>query len=225
MHVLISPPERFRMGLRRYAAPNPIGLALRLHPEAQSGLSIVKCFRFFLTLFSFISVGFLLQSQAQADFLYNFAPQSSFQLINTAADGSVVTQSNGFVLTGGNTGSGLPGSTDYVATATQGGVVNFTWLYASADQPTFDFSGYLLNSNFFPLADTNGESGIGGFSIQTGDQYGFRVGTADNTGERGILTVTSAPMTTAPEPGTAAMLLTGIGLTFLIRRRLTEVNR
>jgi hypothetical protein len=170
---------------------------------------------------------------ARAAFLFGFAPQNSFSLVNTNADGSVTVQSNSIVLTGGNNGSGNPGTTDFVGTAVSSGTVNFNWSYSSLDVPGFDFAGYLLNGNFFPLADTDGQFGVSpcatcSFHINTGQSFGFRVGTADNQGEPGILTVTAAAVTSAvPEPGTASTLLlvTGITVVGRSRRQITNQNR
>lgn len=167
-----------------------------------------------------------LAAQSRAGFIYDFAAQNTFQVFNTNADGSVITQSLSFVLTGGNNGSMAFGTTDYVATATSGGTVNFNWSYSTCsstdppvcDDPTFDFAGYLVNGSFFSLADTNGQSGIGAFAVSPGDTFGFRVGTVDNTGEPGILTITGD----VPEPATSLMLLFVLGMMIAIRRGKSE---
>lgn len=159
----------------------------------------------YASLWALLGLGFSLLPQAQAGFIFDFA-QNGFTLKNTNADGSVIRQNNGITLTGGNNGSGLPGTTDFVANATGAGIVQFQFSFASADTPTFDFAGYLLNNNFTVLADTGGQAGTGMFPVNVGDSFGFRVGTADNTGEPGILTVTSVPTTAVPEPGTAPIL-------------------
>ncbi len=152
-------------------------------------------------------LGLAMVSGAKAATIFDFA-QNGFTLKNTNADGSVIQQTNRIVLTGGSNGSGFSGTTDFVASATGTGVVQFQYSYASLDLPTFDFAGYLLNNNFFVLADTDGQSGTGMFAVSTGQSFGFRVGTADNTGEPGILTITStaAGTTAVPEPSTAPML-------------------
>ncbi len=149
-----------------------------------------------------------------AGYIYDFAPQANWQLVNTNGDGSILAQSADFVLTGPNNGSFAPGTTDYFAVAASGGVVTFNWSYSTCsptdppvcNDPTFTFAGYLLNGSYFGLADTNGQSGQGMFPVSPGDTFGFRVGSVDNTGEPGILTVTS----TTPEPGTASILLFGL---------------
>ena len=185
----------------------------------------INRWRFFRALSWTLALGFALAPQARASFLdgYNL---SDFTLINTNADGFVTTPDGGVtaVLTGGNNGSLLPGTTDLVTMATGPGVINFQWSYASLDVPTFDYAGYLLNGNFFPLADTNGESGIGHFPVSLGASFGFRVGTVDNSGEPGILTVSNAP-TAVPEPGAAPLLSVLTALTILTRWRRNRADR
>jgi hypothetical protein len=167
---------------------------------------------------------------ARAAFLFDFAPQNSFSLVNTNADGSVTVQSNSIMLTGGNNGGGGPGTTDFLGTAVSSGTVSFNWSYSSLDSPGFDFAGYLLNGSFFPLADTDGQSGVSpcptcSFHVNTGQSFGFRVGTADNQGEPGVLTVTAAATSAVPEPGTASTLLLVIGITVAARRRRQIANQ
>ncbi len=172
--------------------------------KIQTGQTGAKRRRSLLPVCWLLAFGFAWIPQARAGFIFDFA-QNGFTLKNTNADGSVIQQNNEITLTGGNNGSGLPGTTDFVANATGSGVIQFQFSYASADTPTFDFAGYLLNNNFSVLADTGGQAGTGMFPVSVGDSFGFRVGTADNTGEPGILTVTGVS-TTVPEPGTAPIL-------------------
>lgn len=153
---------------------------------------------------------------AWSGYIYEVAPEVSWQLVNTNGDGSVLAQSTDFVLTGPNNGSFMPGTTDYLGTALGAGTVSFNWLYSTCsptlppvcNDPTFTFAGYLINGSYFPLADTDGQSGQGMFSVNPGDVFGFRVGSVDNTGEPGILTVTSS----APEPSTACLILASFGI-------------
>lgn len=149
---------------------------------------------------------------------------SQFMLTNTTADGSVAIGSDGlsFVLTGGNTGSGAPGSTDFFTSAPAAGIVEFQYFYAAFDTPGFDFAGYLLGGTRISLADTDGESGTGTFSVAAGQKYGWYVSTLDNTGEPGILTVTFTPSDSAvPEPSGLAFGFIGVAaLTIGLRRHL-----
>lgn len=144
-------------------------------------------------------------------------------LFPSFTNGSAVTTDGGLsvVLTGGGSGSALPGTTDLVIQAIGTGLVQFRYSYFSLDIPTAfnpgcgplsvdpcDLAGYLLNGNFTPLADdVNQQAGTTtAFAVRTGDTFGFRVVTLDNIGEPGILTVSefAAPV---PEPGTASVLL------------------
>jgi len=159
-------------------------------------------------LFSCLLVGISagLAPQAEAGFLDQY-PLIDFTLTNTPnsilTDGFVMMSGSSIVLTGGNSGSGEPGNTDLVTTATQAGLIQFDFSYSSLDLPTFDYAGYLLNGAFVQLADTSGESGLAQFNVNLGDTFGFRVATVDNLFEPGILTVSSA----TPEPGTGLMML------------------
>ncbi len=147
-------------------------------------------------------------------------------LNNSNADGSVAIGSDGlsFVLTGGNTGSGAPGTTDFVGLAPVAGLVEFQYFYAAFDTPTFDFAGYLLGSTRVPLADTDGEHGAASFSVAAGQQYGWYVGTLDNTGEPGSLTVTFTPSDSAvPEP--SGFAFGWIGVAALAAGRRLYINR
>jgi hypothetical protein len=154
-----------------------------------------------------------LMPQAKAAFIGDYS-LNQFTLTNTNANGFVsMTPDGGFLfLTGGNTGSGEPGTTDLTIAAHGGGIVQFDYSYSSLDFPGFDFAGYLLGSTFVQLADFDGESAQGlQFTVSSGQIFGFRVGTTDNTGEPGILTISnfSAPSgaSSVPEPGTVPVVL------------------
>ena len=163
-----------------------------------------------------VLLGMALAKPAAASFVDGYAPVD-FTLINVNADGTAAWGDGGvsLSLTGGNNGSDAPGTTDVTIAALGSGTVYFTYAYASPDTPTYDYAGYLLAGSFVPLADTDGNSGAVTFQIDSGQTFGFRVGTADNTGEPGIFTVTnfSAPV---PEPGTFPLMIlaacAGIGV-------------
>jgi hypothetical protein len=160
-------------------------------------------------------------SECHAGFIFDFASQGSFQVINTNGDGSVNAQPTTVVITGPNNGSMALGTTDYTATAVVSGTVMFDWSYSTCsptmppvcNAPTFTFAGYLVNGSFFSLADTNGQSGQSSFAVNSGDTFGFRVGSLDNMGEPGILTLTSE----APEPRTLLLVLTALSAIILFR--------
>ena len=163
--------------------------------------------------------------QLKASFIQAY-DLSQFTLTNTNADGTAMSPDGGLslILTGGNNGSGLSGTTDFVMVATLGGLISFDYTYSACSQtdicdtPGFDFGGYLLNTNFTQIADTTGMSGAVSFGINPGDTFGFRVGTADNTGEPGILTISnfSGPegASGVPEPTTAPVicLIAGVAI-------------
>lgn len=177
--------------------------------------------------------GFALAPQAKAGFIGNYA-LNQFTLTNTNADGSAFTPDFGLslVLTGGNNGSGDPGTTDFTRAATAAGLVQFQYSYSSLDDPgaigsPFDFAGYLLGGAFLELAHVDGQSGSAMFAVAAGQVFGFRAGTLDNLGEPGILTISnfSAPSGAAvPEPGAAPVLLAAAAA-LATARRMNRTSR
>jgi len=177
---------------------------------------------------------------AKADFIGPYA-LANFTLTNTnlnpadvlPADGSAeVTPGGGsLILSGSNTGSGLmPGATTYLTIASRGaGTVSFSWSWSSIDIPQFDSGGYILNSAFNKLADTDGASGSTTFPVSLGQVFGFGVQTIDNMGEPGILTISnfSAPVAASavPEPGTFTFLLVASAAGIVLRRTSRSKER
>src|SRR5262249_28187490 len=155
-----------------------------------------------------LSVTFL--PQAKASFIGTY-DLSNFTLTNTNADGSAMTPDSGLtlVLTGPNNGSDLAGTTSLTISAAASGLLQFSYSYSSLDTPEFDFAGYILGATFIQLADTDGQSGSISVPITAGQTFGFRVGSLDNTGEPGVLTISNfnAP-SNVPEPGTLPLALT-----------------
>lgn len=197
-------------------------------PEAKEQLAEAhgRCFPFStVRMYCVLACMFFMTLPARASFIgvYSLA---NFSLINSDLTGGT-SLTNGFamspdgglsvLLTGGNSGSGLAGTTDLVINAAAAGLVQFQYSYASADSPGFDFSGYLLAGNFFPLSDSNGMCnaapcpGMVHFAVSVGQSFGFRVGTMDNQGEPGILSISSfsAPGndTALPEPGNGVAMV------------------
>lgn len=169
---------------------------------------------------------------AQAGFIGEYAP-GNFTLSNANGDGTAVVSADGstLTLTGPNNGSGLPGSTGLITVAKGTGLVEFQYLYSTLDlwdpgdpaATPYDYAGYLLSSAFTELANQDGQSGTASFAVSLGQTFGFRVVSADNTGEPGILTVFNfrAPVDGAniPEPGTWSLLLVAGGAV-LARHRI-----
>jgi len=175
-----------------------------------------------------LPTGILFQSCSSRDGCNSLsAPDGNWTLtISSDTDGSVSTPDGGgsTVLTGGNSGSGLPGTTDFLIAAPAAGVVAFDWSYTSLNPFLGDnYAGYLLNNNFVQFVQNDGLgddlNGSVTFSVTLGDSFGFRVGTMDNTFEPGVLTVADfrapAPV---PEPCTASLLVAVIALTLAGRR-------
>src|SRR5260370_3625171 len=180
----------------------------------------------------FLALVFMLVSplRARAGMIGAYAP-SLWTLTNTSADGFVTPTASGVEITGGNTGSGDPGTTDFQILAAGTGLVSFSFVYSSLDLPSADYSGYLLGPNFFPLADTSGTSGSQSFTVTFGERFGFRVGTVDNQFEPGVLDISNfnAPISTvstgAPEPSTGAIVLAALAFALGIKLRQRRIRQ
>jgi MYXO-CTERM domain-containing protein len=164
---------------------------------------------------------------AEAAFVGPYAP-GNFNLINSNADGLAALQLDGSLLViGGNNGSGSLGTTDYLVAAFEVGIVSFNFYYSAQDTPTYDFAGYMLGNSYFQFADTVGNSGTITFAVTAGQIFGFRVGTQDNTGEPGQLTISdfSAPDSgggsATPEPSTWLTMAAGVAALVAWSRRQT----
>lgn len=177
-----------------------------------------------------IGICLFLAPQAKAAFIGNYS-LNQFTLVNTNADGSAMSPDAGLsiVITGGNNGSGDPGTTDLTVTALASGLVQFQYSYSALDFPGLDFAGYLSGGNFVQLADTDGQSGSAMFNVIAGSTFGFRVATLDNQGEPAFFTISNftAPTGNAavPEPGTSSMLLLAAVGIFTAHRRLIRTSR
>ena len=85
----------------------------------------------------------------------------------------------------------------------------------------FDRGGYLVAGVFTPVADTDGQFGTTSFFVMTGDIFGFRVETDDNTQEPGVFAISefNVDTTSAPEPATLPLVLVAaIAMLFAMRR-------
>lgn len=143
-------------------------------------------------------------------------PASAFTLVNQNADGMFDVVDDGFDVTGGQNGSGLPGFTDFTTVLAQSGVFQFGYTYLSEDVPPYDYAGYLIGSVFTLLADTDGQNGSVTVPVTVGQLFGFRVGTEDNTGGPGVLLVRNLEFTSdagapIPEPATIMTMVLGLG--------------
>jgi hypothetical protein len=204
---------------------------MRLFQTQAESASTLMRWRWTVWCSCIIGVSTWLAPQANADFLGPYS-LGNFTLLNQNADGTAVTMDGGLsvILTGGNTGSGLQGSTDLFITAAATGTVHFQYSYFSLDDPSFDAAGYLIDGLFTQLTDTSGDSGVTDFPIVAGHSFGFRVATLDNIGEPGVLTISdfSAPDphsggTPAPEPGAWPLVLV-LSAAFALWRRKEAIR-
>ncbi|MBY0504750.1 MAG: PEP-CTERM sorting domain-containing protein [Bryobacteraceae bacterium] len=158
----------------------------------------------------------ILASSLHAAFIAPYAP-GNFTLTNIQADGIMDFRPNGsLVITGGNDGSILPGSTRVLATAAGSGLVTFNFSYSVLDDAFFEVAGYMLGNTRFEFADRNGVADVVSFSVNAGQTFGFYVDTVDNLGEPGYLTITNfeAPLGSggAPVPEPSTWLSAGLAL-------------
>jgi hypothetical protein len=157
-----------------------------------------------------------------ADFSGPYAPANwTFTNTGGSTDGSVNTAGApvSISLTGGNSGSGTSGTTNFTIAAVASGMVSFDWNYTSADTGSYDIGNFLLNGTPTFLANNNGGSGTFTIAVNAGDIFGFQVFSQDNSFGAGTLTVAnfSAPV---PEGSTLALFALGsVGILILMRRR------
>lgn len=168
-----------------------------------------------------------LPSQATAfSFTGAFAP-SNWTLTNNNADGSVDTtntSSGTVILTGGDNGSNLPGTTDWTIpiNSARAGNISFNWSYFTLDTPGFDSAGFLLNGIYTPLAIQDGDFSTSPVSINVsiGDIFGFRAVTSSNSDGPPVFSVFAVPVIPPiPEPSMSLGLLTLLGLGVVFKRK------
>ncbi len=170
------------------------------------------CMRCLFSSFLFFALACgVFAPQAEAGFIGSYQT-SFFTLTNSNSIGSATSPDGGqsLIITGPNTGDGFAGTTDFTIVLPASGTILFQYTYSSLDDPGFDFAGYLLGGVFVQFADTNGQSGSLSIPVNQGTLFGFRLGSIDNQGEAGVLTITgfSGPQASAvPEPGNFGLML------------------
>jgi hypothetical protein len=179
-------------------------------------------------------VGCVVATPAQAGFIgdYNFGNFSQTvetfdptlgTLFNTDPNaGATYDGVNDIVtLTGLNDGSGNPGEVDLYLTVLNSGLLSFQYSFATLDLPfcgtgtdPCDPAGFYIESAFTPIAGLDGDSGtVTSLAVTAGQRFGFRIQTADNANEPGILTISNfssqatSTSPAVPEPGTLSLML------------------
>jgi hypothetical protein len=171
-----------------------------------------------------LGIMYTLPSQATAfSFAGDFEP-SKWTLTNINADGSVDTTNAplGIILTGGDNGSNLPGTTDWTIPINSASEISFDWSYFTLDTPGFDSAGYLLNGIYTPLAIQDGDFSTSAVSINviTGDIFGFRATTSSNSDGAPVFSVYAYPPAAVPEPSTILGAVIGLGFGAFFKRKL-----
>lgn len=153
-----------------------------------------------------------------AGFAGSYAP-ANWTFINTggSTDGTVDPSGapSSIALTGGDSGFGGTGTTNYTVVVPISGTWSFDWSYSSADTDDNDIASFLLNGAPTFLAD-NASQGNGSTSmaVNASDTIGFRVFSLDNGQGSGVLTISNflapeaVPYEFSPSLG---LLLLGVG--------------
>lgn len=226
---------------------------LHLPPQSRRGPWQGLLFTFLGALGIYLA----LSQSARADFVGNYAV-SDFTLTNSAypasSNGSAVSNNGGLsvVITGGDSGSGLPGSTYWTIEALTSGMVEFDWSYTPSQtglgcglnfQGPCDDAGYVLGQSgqtlqqdlsepggltFVDLgSDPNQSSGVTSFAVTAGQIFGFEVDTY-NQGLPGTLTISnfSPPdPSPTPEPTMPAVIVLSMCAILLARWRVIRTSR
>ena len=176
----------------------------------------------------------LLAAEKPAEALSGFGAEydpSNWTFTNNNADGFVnLDEAPGRIsLTGGNNESGS-GTTDYTITAPGSGTVSFNWDYSTndVDGPAYDPLIRLVNETETQLSDDSGPSnsqlGSDSFPVITGDTFGFRIATTDNSAGAAFATFTDF---VAPDAASATPVPFGVSpdLGILILAGMFGVSR
>src|ERR1039458_2252415 len=130
--------------------------------------------------------------EAKAAFIGYYA-LDNFTLTNTGGltpNGYASSPDSGtLVLTGTNDGSGVPGLTELTIAVPNSGLFQFDYTFATGDDPTYEYAGYVLSGELRQLADTDGENGSVVVPVLSAEIIGFYAGSVDDTGGAGVLTV------------------------------------
>jgi hypothetical protein len=191
-----------------------------------------------LILGAALAIALVATQEAKADFvgvyaIGNFAvtntdnggqPSGTFGFASTSDDGVTV------LFTGSESGSGLPGTTEWLIDAAAAGTVSFDWSFTTQDIPGFQSGGYLVNNVYTELSDGSGLSdtvtaitGNVTFTVTQGEQFGFEMDTLDNQFFSGLMTISdfSAPTASStgavPEPSMPALILLLAAATALVK--------
>jgi hypothetical protein len=150
----------------------------------------------------------------------------TYTLTNTNANGTVDTSVPGQItITGGNNGTGNPGTTYYTATASSNSnsSVSFSWSYTTNDQDSsLDPFGFVNNGTVDYILNNSQFTASGNYSaiVNQGNTFGFGIETVDNLSGSANVTISNLAITPVPFEGSPALGLFFIGAGYGIKKVL-----
>lgn len=138
--------------------------------------------------------------------------------INGGVD--VVGSVSGF--NGGGTANTIRTTTWTVTNGAQSSVLSFSWALATiASGATNQSVSYLIGAIETPISSTAGDAGsLTNITVGAGETFGFRVTTADNISDYGVLTISSFDAVNSPASVPGPLPLAGGIAAFSWSRRL-----